>query len=92
MRKMHELFLKANLFVLSYLLLASIVFFTLSFITGSDYCEGFIDGYERGWCYQRGEACFSPPAPVCPVPEVTEEYTYQCGYDRGFTRGLKDRD
>ena len=79
------------IFTMWVLLICMVAFASQVRERGSDYCEGFVDGYERGWCYQKGEACFSPPAPVCPVPEVNEDYTYQGGYDRGFTQGLNDR-
>jgi hypothetical protein len=55
----------------------------------SDFCDGWDDGYKEGWCYQI-DNCIAPVPPVCPTPEVGET-RYKDGYNRGFTKGKKDR-
>jgi hypothetical protein len=57
--------------------------------TQNDYEQGWMDGYPKGYCY-RDLNCISPIPPVCPVPDVTEENTYNGGYARGFYEGQKD--
>lgn len=53
------------------------------------YCDGFEMGYSAGFCYQEPN-CIAPIPPICPVPTVNEENTYEGGYARGFSEGLND--
>lgn len=53
----------------------------------SDYCSGFKRGWSDGVCYKKPTDCVAPPAPNCPVPSITEENTYQGGYNNGFQKG-----
>ena len=58
--------------------------------TGKTYCDGWDEGYRRGWCSQRVNCIFDTAIPVCPVPKVNL-ITYKDGFDRGFEQALKDR-
>lgn len=58
--------------------------------TGKTYCDGWDEGFRRGWCSQRVNCVFDTVVPVCPVPEVNLT-TYKDGFDRGFEQALKDR-
>ncbi len=69
--------------------LGGILVFSKTIIYESDYCEGWKEGYQEGWCYQR-QNCIAPIAPVCPIPLVGET-TRKDGYNRGFSQGKKDR-
>lgn len=53
------------------------------------YCEGWQEGYVRGWCFDD-QFCQEPLVPLCPLPELGFE-KYQDGYDRGFLKGKQDR-
>lgn len=55
----------------------------------SAFCSGFKEGYVDGYCY-RVYGCVEPVPPVCPVPDIGEN-SWKDGYNRGFTRGLRDR-
>lgn len=53
--------------------------------------KGFNEGYESGWCYQEPN-CVAPSPPSAPTPNVNESSnSYQDGYNRGFTKGKKDK-
>ena len=54
----------------------------------TEYCEGWDDGYEAGYCYNRGIGCIAPIPPICPVPKVGET-EYKHGYNRGFVKGRR---
>lgn len=56
----------------------------------NNYCNGFEDGYEAGACYQIPN-CIPPLPPLCPLPTINEENTYQGGFERGFAEGLNDQ-
>ena len=58
-------------------------------IIKSDYCDGWENGYEEGWCYNQGYNCLTPLIPLCPLPYLYKE-TYQDGYNRGFIKGRED--
>lgn len=66
--------------------------FLLSSIAPQDdkFCEGFEDGYIRGYCYEIVD-CIEPIPPLCPIPEIYEN-TYEDGYNRGFLEGLKNQE
>ena len=74
----------------SFLMLTSSITLLNIYDDEPTYCDGWDEGYEQGWCYERVN-CISPPAPVCPVAEVGQD-TYKDGYNRGFTKGKKDRE
>tara|TARA_R110000803_G_scaffold35405_8_gene76621 strand:- start:10606 stop:10875 length:270 start_codon:yes stop_codon:yes gene_type:complete len=54
------------------------------------YQAGWDAGYSDGFCYQEPN-CVPPLSPLCPVPTVNEENTYEGGYARGFSEGLSDQ-
>ena len=62
----------------------------INMVFGKTYCDGWDEGYRRGWCSQRVNCIFDTVVPVCPVPEVNLT-TYKDGFDRGFEQALKDR-
>lgn len=73
------------------LLTVSFPFLLMSATPSSDYCDGWEDGYEQGWCYER-YACISPITPICPIPRYYESNSsYTDGYNRGFETALKNR-
>ena len=52
------------------LILMLIVLGTMSFTTTTNeltFCDGWSDGYKKGWCYQRTLGCIEPIVPLCPV-------------------------
>lgn len=57
---------------------------------GTDYCDGFNEGYEAGYCYED-PGCVAPAPPACPVPEPGYD-TWRDGYNTGFAKGRADRD
>lgn len=61
----------------------------------TNYCEGFEDGYRRGWCYmscQMDVCTLYVNVPVCPVIRCGESPgNYQDGYDHGFSKALYER-
>jgi hypothetical protein len=54
-----------------------------------DYCQGFEEGYQAGYCYQKF-GCIPPISPICPIARIGED-GYQAGYNRGFLAGLSGR-
>lgn len=61
--------------------------FTFTAAAGSEFCEGYADGYKEGWCY--GEySCLAPLTPLCPLPGLGEDH-YRGGYNRGFIDGQR---
>lgn len=65
--------------------------FLTSFVSASEYCEGWSDGYKAGVCFEK-IGCVPPVPPVCPVIRYYESYdSYKDGYKRGFSEGLKKR-
>ena len=76
------------------LLAISVLALLLSFFVNAgeqsgSYCDGFDMGYAAGYCYQEPN-CIAPIPPICTVPTVNEENTYEGGYARGFSEGLND--
>jgi hypothetical protein len=62
----------------------------LSFTTStSDFCRGFHEGYQDGWCNLQ-QGCIPPVPPLCPTPELNQD-TYKHGYMVGFKRGRAAR-
>lgn len=53
------------------------------------YCDGWEKGYKAGYCYEV-VGCVEPVAPTCPVAKPGFD-KYQDGYNRGFTKGKKDK-
>jgi hypothetical protein len=68
-------------------LLIIIIFFIQA--NGKTYCDGFEDGYKRGWCYNDPN-CITPIVPPCGIPRVNFN-TYEGGFEDGFILGKKDR-
>lgn len=57
----------------------------------SDYSNGFQNGYKEGYCY-NDFGCISPIPPITPIPLIGESTNnYQDGYNRGFKKGLEDK-
>ena len=69
------------------LIILSVAFVCFSF--GTEYCDGWADGYSAGYCYNSGYACIPRIAPLCPLPKLGKD-SYQDGYNRGFLRGMAD--
>ena len=69
-----------------------LLFISMLFIArDKTYCDGYEEGYDQGYCYEV-VGCITPAyRPNCPVPKISFD-TYKDGYNRGFQRGLKDRD
>jgi len=66
-------------------------FFALVAFGQSDYDRGFKNGYKEGYCY-NDFGCIAPIPPITPIPLIGESYdNYQDGYNRGFKRGLEDK-
>lgn len=57
----------------------------------TEYCEGWEDGYQEGYCHEIVN-CVKPIAPVCPIPKIECREGYRCGYNRGFTKGRRDKE
>jgi hypothetical protein len=57
---------------------------------GGTYCDGFYKGWDAGACYQIPN-CIPPVAPLCPLPTVNEQNTYEDGYTRGFATAIENR-
>ncbi len=57
----------------------------------NEYSRGFQAGYKAGYCH-NDYGCIAPVPPITPIPLVGEsDYNYQDGYNRGFKRGLEDK-
>lgn len=57
----------------------------------NDYDRGFKNGYKEGYCY-NDFGCIAPIPPITPIPLIGESNdNYQDGYNRGFKRGLEDK-
>lgn len=52
----------------------------------NDYCKGWSDGYQDGYCYNK-VGCIPPIPPICPIRGVNEGTGYKAGYQRGFKAG-----
>lgn len=55
----------------------------------SAYCEGWEDGYVKGYCYKK-VGCVTPIVPPCPIPDPYED-SYTDGYNDGFLAGLNNQ-
>ena len=58
----------------------------------TDYCLGWKDGWEAGYCYKRELWCAHPPCPICPIRPIDSPNTFQGGYNDGFSNGLEYRE
>lgn len=67
-----------------------ILIILLTSFTTNKYCEGWEDGYIEGYCYENPN-CIKPIVPICPIPTVNCSDGYKCGYNRGFSKGKKDK-
>ncbi len=56
----------------------------------SAFSDGWCEGYKEGWCYGK-TYCIKPICPIAPIPNIGEN-SWQDGYNRGFLKGLADRD
>jgi hypothetical protein len=74
------------------LLIALFFVFSREVYSQYDYDRGFKTGYKEGYCY--GELnCISPISPTPPIPQIGENHNnYKDGYNRGFKRGLEDKE
>lgn len=78
--------MKKQIITLTLLLLTLMVFGQYS-----SYDRGFKNGYSEGYCY-NDFGCIAPIAPITPLPLIGESNeNYQDGYNRGFKRGLEDK-
>tara|TARA_R100000781_G_scaffold115008_1_gene88421 strand:- start:4301 stop:4534 length:234 start_codon:yes stop_codon:yes gene_type:complete len=68
-----------------------LILLVLASFSGSDYCDGFEEGFCEGVKFVEGDNAVCPPTPVCPIPEA-DENTYRDGYNRGFARGREEAD
>jgi hypothetical protein len=58
----------------------------------SNYSNGFQNGYKEGYCY-NDFGCIPPIPPITPIPLIGENTNnYQDGYNRGFKKGLEDKE
>jgi hypothetical protein len=56
------------------------------------YCEGWEDGYCEGWKDVKGPYAICPVTPICPIPKISCNEGYRCGYNRGFKAGMRAAD
>ena len=64
-----------------------LVFFLL--ISGAgEFCRGFRDGFEDGYCCDVSYDCISPPPPPCPTPPPGKD-NYNDGYGIGYKTGCE---
>ena len=55
----------------------------------SNFSKGFKDGYDKGYCYDKGVGCVKPISVVSPIPAVGENInSFEDGYNKGFAEGL----
>ena len=58
----------------------------------TNFDNGFKKGYKKGYCQDQGINCIEPISPIPPNPKIGESSeSYNDGYNRGFTLGLKER-
>ena len=71
------------------ILITIFIFATLSTFCQTNFDEGFMRGYEKGYCLNGGVGCLAPLPPLAPLPKIGEDFnSYQDGYNRGFESGL----
>lgn len=56
---------------------------------GSDFCQGWREGYCRGYRSLAGQRAVCPTTPKCPKRDI-DERTYNHGFDKGFKKGYMD--
>lgn len=69
-----------------------LILFTSLGLAQTPFSKGFEEGFEKGYCYDKGIGCLAPIAPLAPIPNVNEKSgSYIDGYNRGFQVGLDKR-
>ena len=59
-------------------------------IVGSQFNEGWDDGYCEGWRDVKGQNAICPISPIAPIPPIgCTKDSYKCGYNLGFKAGYK---
>lgn len=54
-----------------------------------EYCLGYFDGYQEGYCY--GEASCIAPVTYCPPPRPGDLMDYSHGFSHGTLSGIAAR-
>ena len=57
-------------------------------VMGSEFNEGFKDGYCEGWKDVKGQYAICPITPIPPIPPIGKD-TYRGGYNLGFKKGMR---
>lgn len=65
--------------------------FSATAFAQSDFCEGWKNGYQQGWCFGYGSGCGTVTAPMCPSANYGES-SYADGYNRGLLLGKSARE
>ena len=65
---------------------------TIDLTIMDNYCKGFEEGWQDGYCFEDPNCSGIPPAPACPTPNVNEDKGYKGGYLRGFVWGKAFRE
>ena len=94
-----------NLFIIGFIIIVSafLCSFTVSPATvdqpiienlntlwGSEFSEGFKDGYCEGWKDVKGQYAICPIAPIAPLPKIGQSRdSYRDGYNTGFKAGMR---
>lgn len=72
-----------------YILLIVFIFFGLNkTFSQNQFSIGYKNGFEAGYCFNKGVGCISPIPPLPPLPNINESgYNFKDGYNRGFIDG-----
>ena len=67
-----------------------VILFLIDFsILSQSFCDGYENGYKKGYCH-NDVGCVAPPSP-CGVPTIGGSNDYQHGYNDGFAKGQSDK-